>query len=109
MHELGLAQEIVAVVSAYAGEAKVTRVVLEVGKLSAVLPDALKFCFDLCVEDTTLEGAELRIIETPGRARCRECGGDVALDRPLGRCSCGSTDLEWLSGEEFKIKEYEVL
>ena len=32
----------------------------------------------------------------------------VVLDRPLGRCGCGSTDLEWLSGEQLTIKEVEV-
>jgi hydrogenase nickel incorporation protein HypA/HybF len=109
MHELGIAQEIVAMVSDRAGGAQVTRVVLEVGKLAAVLPDAVRFCFELCVEGTSLEGASLVIIETPGLARCRACGGDVMLDRPFGRCECGSTDLEWLSGEQLKIKEFEVI
>jgi hydrogenase nickel incorporation protein HypA/HybF len=109
MHELGIAQEIVAIVSDRAAGARVTRVVLEIGKLAAVLPDAVRFCFELCVEGTSLEGASLVIIETPGLARCRECGRDVSLDRPFGRCECGGADLEWLSGEQLKIKEFEVL
>ncbi len=108
MHELGIAQEVVALVAAHA-RGKVTRVVLEIGKLSAVLPDAIRFCFDLCTEGTVVAGAELDIIEVPGRARCRQCGGDVVLEQPFGRCECGSTDLEWQSGEELNVKEYEVL
>jgi hydrogenase nickel incorporation protein HypA/HybF len=108
MHELGIAQEIIALVCEHAHGARVTRVVLEVGKLAAVLPDAVRFCFDLCGEGTVVEGASLDIIEIPGQARCRACGGDVALDRPFGRCGCGSTDLEWLSGEQLIIKEFEV-
>jgi len=108
MHELGIAQEIVALVSEHAHGARVTRVVLEIGKLAAVLPDAVRFCFDLCGEGTVVEGASLDIIETPGRARCRACGGDVRLDRPFARCGCGSTELDWLSGEELKVKEFEV-
>ena len=32
MHELGIAQEIIAIVSERAGEARVTRVVLEIGQ-----------------------------------------------------------------------------
>ena len=110
MHELGIAQEVVALVSEHArGRGRVTRVVLEIGKLSAVLPDAIRFCFDLCSEGTPVEGAELDIIEVPGRARCRECGVDVVLERPFGRCECSSTDLEWLTGEELKVKEFEVI
>ena len=53
-------------------------------------------------------GPQLEIIEIPGRARCRACGGEVVLERPFGRCECGGTDLEWLSGEELRVKEYEV-
>ena len=97
MHELGIAQEVVALVAEHA-RGKVTRVVLEIGKLSAILPDAIRFCFDLCSEGTVVAGAELDIIEVPGRARCRALRRrDVVLERPFGRCECGSTDLEWLS------------
>ena len=109
MHELGIAQEIVGIVAEQSQGARVTRVVLEIGKLSAVLPDAIRFCFDLCTEGTVVEGAQLDIIETPGTARCRQCAGKVMLDRPFGRCRCGSSDLEWLTGEELKIKEMEVV
>ena len=108
MHELSITQQIVAVVAERAAGARVTRVVVEIGKLSAVVPDAVRFCFDLCAEGTALEGATLEIVETPGRARCRACGAGVALERPFGRCACGSTDLEWLSGEELRIRSMEV-
>ena len=33
----------------------------------------------------------------------------VELERPYGRCACGGDDLEWLSGEELRIKELEVI
>ncbi len=56
MHELGIAQEVVALVAEHA-QGKVTRVVLEIGKLSAILPDAVRFCFDLCSEGTVVAGA----------------------------------------------------
>jgi hydrogenase nickel incorporation protein HypA/HybF len=108
MHELGITQEIVALAEARGGGRRVRRVVVEIGRLTAVLPDAVRFCFDLCAEGTAVEGAELRIVETPGTARCRECGGAVQLDRPFGRCACGCTDLEWLTGEELRITEIEV-
>jgi hydrogenase nickel incorporation protein HypA/HybF len=107
MHELGITQEVIAMVAAHS-QGKVTRVVLEIGKLSAILPDAVRFCFDLCCEGTVLAGAELDIIEIPGRACCRDCGREVILDGPLGHCECGSCDLDWLSGGELRVKEYEV-
>jgi hydrogenase nickel incorporation protein HypA/HybF len=109
MHELGITQEILEVVTAHSKGATVRRVVLEIGKLSAVLPDSLRFCFELCSEGTVAEGAILDIIETPGTARCRQCGAEVMLQRPFGRCECGCSDLEWLTGEELRIKEMEVV
>jgi hydrogenase nickel incorporation protein HypA/HybF len=109
MHELGITEEVVSLVSERAGAARVRRVVLEIGKLTAVLPDAVRFCFDLCCEGTPLEGASLEIIETPGRARCRTCDAEVNLDQPLGVCPCGGIDLEWLSGMELKVREIEVV
>jgi len=108
MHELAITQEIVEIVRQRAGERKVRRVVIEIGKLSAVLPDAVRFCFDLCTEGTPAQGAILEIFEPAGRARCRSCGGEVTLDRPFGRCGCGSSDLDWISGEELRVREMEV-
>jgi hydrogenase nickel incorporation protein HypA/HybF len=108
MHEMTIVLEIVDVVSAASQGAKVERVVLEIGKLSTVVPDAVRFCFDLAAQGTPLQGAELAIVEVPGRAACRDCGAEVMLERPFGRCRCGGTDLEWLAGEELKIQTVEV-
>lgn len=108
MHELGIAQEVVSLASKRAEGGKVKKVVLEVGKLAAVLPDALHFCFGLCTEGTALEGAELEIREIPGLAQCLECGNELTLEKPFGRCECGNTFLKWLSGEELKIKYLEL-
>lgn len=108
MHELAITQEIVTLVGARADGGRVVRVVVEIGKLSAVMPDAVRFCFDVCAGGTPVEGAQLDIIETPGRARCRQCAVELELDRPFGQCDCGGTDLEWLCGDELRIREIEV-
>jgi hydrogenase nickel incorporation protein HypA/HybF len=108
MHELGITQNIVAIALKHAQDSKVQRISLEIGKLSAVLPDAIQFCFDVCCAGTTLEGAELKIIEIPGLGRCRRCGTEIVLEQPFGICTCGSTDLDIVRGEELKIKELEV-
>jgi hydrogenase nickel incorporation protein HypA/HybF len=109
MHELAIAQEILAIAAERTGGVQVSRIVVEIGRLCAVVPDALRFCFDLATEGTVAEGARLEIVETPGLARCRACGADVVLERPFGRCACGGTDLEWLAGEELRIREVEIV
>lgn len=108
MHELGITQNIVAIAAEYAAGAKVRRVSIEIGKLSAILPDAVRFCFDVCCQGTILEGAVLEIIETPGIGRCQCCGAEIQLSQPFGTCSCGSHALDILQGQELKIKTLET-
>jgi hydrogenase nickel incorporation protein HypA/HybF len=108
VHELAIAEEIIAIVADRTAGARVGRIVVEIGRLCAVVPDAMRFCFDLATEGTVAEGARLEIVETPGLGRCRACGAQVVLERPFGRCACGGTDLEWLAGEELRIKEVEL-
>jgi len=108
MHELGITRNIVAIVTEHASGRRVKRVVLEIGRLSAVMPDAVRFCFDICTQDTPLEGATLDIREIPGRGRCLDCGVEMELDEPFGICDCGSVRIQCIGGEELKIKEMEV-
>jgi hydrogenase nickel incorporation protein HypA/HybF len=108
MHELAITQDIVETVRARAAGARVLKIVVVIGKLSMVLPDAVRFCFDLCVEDTPLAGAELEIVEPPGVARCRGCNVELEIERPFARCACGSTDLDWISGDQLLIREMEL-
>jgi hydrogenase nickel incorporation protein HypA/HybF len=68
VHEFGIANEAIEICVGASGDARITRVVLEIGKLSAVLPDAVRFCFDAASEGTVAQGAELEIIEVPGDA-----------------------------------------
>jgi hydrogenase nickel incorporation protein HypA/HybF len=108
MHELGITQNIVAIVTEHAKGKKVQRVLLEIGKLSAIMPDAVRFCFDICTQNTVLEGAKLEIREIPGLGQCRQCGAEIPLDKPFGICKCGSVQLDLITGEELKIKEIEI-
>jgi hydrogenase nickel incorporation protein HypA/HybF len=109
VHELSITRNVVAIVAERAVGQRVTRVRLEIGRLSAVVPDAIRFCFDICAQGTPLEGAELEIVDIPGRGLCGACGVEVPLAVPAGRCSaCGGASLRVIAGEELMIKEMEV-
>lgn len=110
MHELGITRNIVAICSENAGGRRVSRITVEVGKLSAVVPRALEFCFDIAAAGTPVQGARLEIVEIAGRGRCRECGAETALESMVFRCGggCGGA-VEVLAGEELNIKEMETI
>jgi len=107
MHELSIATAVVDACAERAAGARVVRVRLEIGRLSAVMPDAIRFCFDLCAKDTELEGAALEILDIPGRAVCRDCAAAIDLDLPIGRCACGGA-LRIVAGEELRVKDMEI-
>jgi hydrogenase nickel incorporation protein HypA/HybF len=108
MHELAIVHGIVESVTARSGGGRIVRIVLEIGELAAVLPDALRFCFDIVAEGTLAEGATLDIRPTEGLGRCRECRRETPMHKLYGQCPCGSTSLELLRGDELRIKEMEV-
>ena len=108
MHELSIASAIVEACDERAAGARVLRVRLEIGRLAAVLPDSLRFCFATCAQSTAVEGAALEITEIEGRAVCRDCGGAVELAAPVGCCDCGSFNLRIVAGEELRVKEMEI-
>lgn len=107
MHELSVTQSVVdTIVERIDG--RVTGVRLEVGKISGILPDAVRFCFDLVCAGTRLEGAWLEILEPTGRARCHVCGQEFSPDGAVVLCPCGSPEVDVLAGRELKITAVEV-
>lgn len=114
MHEMGIALEIIDIAVASVPEhlegSSVAKVNLKVGKLSAVVPDSLRFCFNVASKDTPLESAELVIEEIPVRAQCRDCRHEWIITGPAFLCeSCGGGSLEILSGRELDIQSIELV
>ncbi len=108
MHELSITQSVVDIVSERTGAAKVSVVHLQIGKLSGVVPDSLRFCFDLITEGTPLEGARLVVDEPMGSGTCHECGQDFPLSMLILLCPCGSADVSINDGQQLAIVSVEV-
>ncbi len=108
VHELSIAQSVVDAVCEKAGPRRVCGVRLEVGRLCAVVPDSLLFCFDVVTAGTQAEGASLRIDEIATSVRCRQCGEVFSPPDMILLCPCGSADVEILAGRELRILSMEV-
>jgi hydrogenase nickel incorporation protein HypA/HybF len=108
MHELSITQSLVEAVLNRTGGRLVTGVNLRIGPLSGVLPDAVRFCFEVVSADTPLAGAVLRIDEPQGRGRCRSCRDEFVLEDMFLLCPCGSADVEIVSGRELMVTSVEV-
>jgi len=113
MHEMGIAMQIVEIAAASIPKGmeniKVEKVNLKVGKLSAVVPESLRFCFDIVAKDTPLSGAQLMIEEVPVVATCNECSAEWTITGPVFTCiKCGSGSIQIVSGRELDIVSIEI-
>lgn len=108
MHELSIATNIVEFAEEFARDhqaKKINRIELEVGQLSGIVIDSLKFALEFAVENTVLEKAEIIISEIPGRFKCYHCQTEFDKSVWYTPCpSCQSMDSELLGGKEMQIK-----
>jgi hydrogenase nickel incorporation protein HypA/HybF len=113
MHEMGVAMQVIEIATASIPkdmpDARVVRVNLKVGKLSAIVTDSLRFCFEIAAKDSPLDGAELAIEEVPVTARCKDCGRQWTIESPVFNCRyCRSGAVALLSGRELDIESIEI-
>jgi hydrogenase nickel incorporation protein HypA/HybF len=112
MHEMSLCQGVVRILEEQAAAQdykRVRTVLLEIGPLATIEPEALKFCFEAAARGTLAENAKLDIIMTAASAWCFSCGETVTISERNGVCpSCGGYQLQVTGGDELRIKELEV-
>lgn len=113
LHEMGIALQIIEIASASIPDdlrgARVARVNLTVGKLSAVVVDSLRFCFEVASQKTPLAGAELTVEEVDVTARCRDCDHLWTIETPAFSCpTCNSAKITLVSGRELDIRSIEI-
>lgn len=112
MHELSLAESAIRIVerqSLHEPFTRVLRVRLEIGRLSHVDADALRFCFAAAASGSRAAGAELVIERTAGAGRCSDCGAAFAVEERFDPCpGCGGHRIELEAGTEMRVMEIEV-
>ena len=113
MHEIGIALQIVDIATASIppniGKTRVEKVNLRIGKLAAVVPESLRFCFEMAAKDTPLQGAQLSIEELPGVAKCNDCDTQWTIRGLSFRCGkCQSSSVEIISGRELDVQSIEI-
>lgn len=112
MHEMSLCEGVLQALQDNArtqGYQRVKTVWLEIGALSGVEVEAMRFSFDVVTRGSLADHARLEIIDVPGEAWCMQCSKSVPAKQRFDACpDCGSYQLQVTAGEEMKIKELEV-
>lgn len=112
MHEMSLAEGVLQIIedsSAAQAFSRVKAVWLEIGQLSSVEPEAMRFCFDAVTKGSIADGAKLEIVIVDGGGQCLNCGQTVKLAAVYDACpACGGYPVNPTYGTEMRIKELEV-
>ncbi|MDZ7894471.1 MAG: hydrogenase maturation nickel metallochaperone HypA [Sphingobium sp.] len=112
MHELSICENIRGIIEDQAraqGFSRVDCVTLEIGRLSGVEVEALRFGFDVAMQGSIAAQARLDIVDLPATAWCMPCGAQIEIRQRYDGCpSCGSHQLQVTGGEELRIKSLEV-
>jgi hydrogenase nickel incorporation protein HypA/HybF len=95
----------------------VETVFLEVGELTFLNPEQMRFCFNVLTENNILSDAKLEISELKAEVECQSCGFTGPLDeRPeedhfrIPRLSCPKCqgEVKLLAGKECIIKSIKM-
>lgn len=112
MHELGIVYEILKTVDEVSREQeleKVTKITLQVGEMSGVLPDYLVACWEMIRSETDYPDMEMVTETLPVIGMCRDCCKLYRLNACGRQCPyCGSSSYDIVTGREFKIKNIEA-
>jgi hydrogenase nickel incorporation protein HypA/HybF len=112
MHEMALAESVVEIVERQAraaGAGRITVVRLEIGALSHVMPEALRFSFVAVSKGSLAEGARLEIERVPGKAWCHDCRREIEIAALGEACPhCGGYKLQVTGGQDMRVKEMEA-
>lgn len=109
MHEMTLARNILEIVYDHVPAenlGSIDSVELNIGILSNVLNDSLKFCFNALIENTPLASAKLKINSLPVKIKCLDCSSITESMDFIFTCSfCSGNNIEVKGGNELHISE----
>ena len=109
---MSIAQNIIEIVEEISNENQVKRVkkvIVKIGKLVAVVPDSLLFCYEALTTGTHLESSKLEIDIIPILGKCKVCGKTFEVESYFFSCPfCESSDVKIMQGQELNVSELEV-
>ncbi len=112
MHEIGIMEQTleIAIQNAQAQNAnKIEKITMEIGKISGVVPEALKFAFDVVSKNTIAENATFIINNIPIICYCDSCQQNFYPQEWFFECpNCLEFSNNIIQGKEIKLLSVEI-
>lgn len=113
MHELSIAINIVEIAREEAEKARaksVSKLVLEIGKMSGVMPEALEMAMQEAIQTTLLQNTDIQYNYVDAIASCTDCCHEFLMEDMLAPCPvCNSNKTYLIKGKELYIKSMEII
>ncbi len=113
MHELGLAQETLAIALDEARRQGARRILcmrLRIGDLSGVVVEALRFALETVAENTPAAGARIEVDRVVPACYCNQCRCEFEVQAHSYICPrCGDISLDLRRGREMDLISMEVV
>lgn len=90
---------------------KVKKIYLEIGELTFINLEQLKFAFEVIAENTICKNAEIIAKYIKPKCKCLKCGyeGEPVVEDILVYCpKCKSISLKLTGGKDFNISKVEI-
>ncbi len=82
----------------------INHIEVEIGTMSGVMIDALRFGFEAAAKNTFAEGAELVINEVAAKARCRKCDAIQPVTAYFEECPiCNEFLTDIIQGKDMRV------
>lgn len=112
MHELSVCQALMQQVERIArreNAREVTRIVLQIGPLSGIVPELLEQAYTIARAGTVAEQADLVTQQQPVKVRCLQCGreSDATPNRLICN-NCGDYRTQLITGDELILASVEL-
>jgi len=92
-----------------ADASRILKLRLRIGSLSGVVPEAMRFAFDVVSHETMAEGASLEIEAVPAACWCAECRAEFECADFFNECPrCHNASGELRRGREMEIADVEI-
>lgn len=112
MHEVAIMTEAVRMAveaTKSAGASRVLKLRLRIGSLSGVVPESMRFAFDVVCHGTMADGASLEIETVPAACWCPTCRAEFACADYYNECPrCQNVSGELRRGRELEITSVEM-
>ncbi len=121
MHEMPITQSFLNIALEHCQGRRITDIYLQVGMMSAIVPETVDVFFEHLSKYTLAEGAKLHFTLQPIEMVCQDCGAQVDLSEWMEKpphlimveafnrgCVCGSKKLRVSDGVSFDVINIEV-